>query len=352
MEPDRHLLDSISTPITVLACDAQQVPRFIAANQACLVSAGLKRADLIGKTAQEAFPGPTGRSLYELHCFAFATGETICDELTLEINGRPRQVRTQLAPLLDDRGDVRQIVGTPVDLTAETQIQKLSQEASVLRKDLKEFVALAAHDLRSPMNKVAQIAQVLREEVPTDQHEAHRFVDMLEKLAGSAVSLIGELLTHAESERTRAVSSCRLRDLATHTMAMLDPARIHQLSVSDHVVLCDRMILEIALRNLLDNALKHNDCALHLTVTAEPTDRGCIEIIVADDGRGFGNARLPATGTQQSTGGFGLASVRQLLEARGGSLVIRPNGISGGLVAITLPGRVEPSVPDSAGRAT
>jgi signal transduction histidine kinase len=98
-------------------------------------------------------------------------------------------------------------------------------------------------------------------------------------------------------------------------------------------------LVGVALRNLIDNALRYSPAGTAVRVGVE-RDRGSPAIVVADAGPGVAAAELPRLSERFYRGsdpgaegsGLGLAIVRRVAELHGASLVLA-NGASGGFVA-------------------
>lgn len=213
----------------------------------------------------------------------------------------------------------------------------------------REFVADAAHELRSPVASLrAQldieadhpelpIAPADRLELAGDAERLARLVDDLLTLARldaapgmprDPVDL--DDLVLAEIRRVRARTSCE----------------IDASGVSGGRVLGDADALDRVVRNVLDNATRHASTRVTVAVRA---DRGGVVLTVADDGPGIAAAdrervfqrfvRLD-TGRARTGGGagLGLAIVHEVVTAHRGTVRIEDNG-PGARLVITLPDR-------------
>ena len=115
-------------------------------------------------------------------------------------------------------------------------------------------------------------------------------------------------------------------------------------STDDHVeARLDRARIRQAVGNLVDNALRHTPAGGRVTVAISRTEQGT-SILVSDTGPGFADAVLPhafeafarADGPRSSPAegaGLGLAIVRAVAEAHGGT-VEAANGRQGGAVVV------------------
>jgi signal transduction histidine kinase len=109
-------------------------------------------------------------------------------------------------------------------------------------------------------------------------------------------------------------------------------------------VLGDRLALRRIVSNLIDNAVKYGQAA-HLSLEAEPET---VRLTVDDEGAGIPVelreelfepfVRLETSRNRRTGGaGLGLAIVRNLVEAQGGSVVIRDSPTGGARFTVTLP---------------
>ena len=107
---------------------------------------------------------------------------------------------------------------------------------------------------------------------------------------------------------------------------------------------CDRARMQIALSNLIDNALKFTPQDGHIDVCAQNSTHS-IEISVQDSGTGIEPADLPHiferfyhgknNGARGS--GLGLALVKSVVQAHGGTVNVQSAPGQGSRFVITLP---------------
>ena len=107
------------------------------------------------------------------------------------------------------------------------------------------------------------------------------------------------------------------------------------------------VLLDVVLRNLIDNAIKHHDLeAGTITVSAEQTG-SALEIVVADDGPGIPQDYQEAVvrpfvkvnKDQYDASGLGLSMVDKVIADVGGRLAIgdRPDRQRGAHIAVSWP---------------
>jgi two-component system OmpR family sensor kinase len=205
------------------------------------------------------------------------------------------------------------------------------------------FAASSAHELRTPLAAARAQAQRLVAELPEGdaQERALALVRSLDRLTNTATKLLQ--LSRVESGIGLAREPVDLRQLTT---LVLDEFR-HQPDVSSRmtvelpaqpvVVQGDIDALGIAIRNLIENALKHAPQA-QVRVHVEAPGR----VVVSDDGPGVSPETLatlsqPYTrGTARAEGtGLGLAIAARIAEQQHAALVLQspPPGASHGFRA-------------------
>jgi PAS domain S-box-containing protein len=225
--------------------------------------------------------------------------------------------------LLDAEHNAEALAAANDDL--ESANTRLSREAA----DRAQFLAVTAHELRSPIGVLAGSAQLLIDHL--DELTAEDREELSASVTASAERLqrlLRDLLTAARLE-ARAVRSdmhdVDLADLLTRAVssarAANPDAEITLDAAVDLHVNADGGQLAQAVDNLIGNAVRHG--APPVTVSAvENGER--IEIRVSDSGAGVSPAMRErlferfASGTPRSGTGLGLFIVRELARAHGG----------------------------------
>jgi signal transduction histidine kinase len=243
---------------------------------------------------------------------------------------------------------------------ARREEHEQSADEAVMRRlertnaDLEAFAGRIAHDLRGPLSPILAGSQLI-ESAPVSS-EVRRVAERIERSARKLFSMIDALLSFTR------MSGERDGDSRTSLPAVIDDVlaafgeRAAQLGahidvrVETHAeVRCEAEIAASMLQNLLENALKYGlDGSPDRVVEVRAFDVGtCTVVEVEDHGPGV-PARLvdrvfePLVQGDGGRGGvgLGLATVRRLVEARGGSVELRPGRRGGALFRVTLP-RVE-----------
>jgi signal transduction histidine kinase len=214
----------------------------------------------------------------------------------------------------------------------ETLNQMLDRLETALERE-RAFVDDASHELRTPLAAhKAELELALRYGATTEElraaiasaiEEADRLSQLAESLLVIARSDKGRLHLNLEPiEITDLFATMRDRMSAR---AERDGRDLHFEDVSDEAIEGDRLRVEQALGNLVENALRHG--AGPIRVWSHGAN-GRLEIHVSDQGDGFPPDFLPhaferfrRADTARSTEGtgLGLAIVKAIAEAHGGS---------------------------------
>jgi heavy metal sensor kinase len=245
--------------------------------------------------------------------------------------------------------------GDEVERLGETLNAMLERLEAALERE-RGFVADAGHELRTPLALLrTELELALRyADSPDELVEAVRRssaeVDRLAQLAE-------DLLLIARSDRGRLplrLEELDTADLLTSTARRFEwraheAGRPVQASTgSDLRVRGDRLRLEQALGNLVDNALRHGGGEVHLSAEQ---NNGIVELHVTDEGGGFPQGFLShaferfARGDQaraRGGSGLGLSIVRVIAEAHGGSAHAANTERGGADVWVAVPAVEEP----------
>ncbi len=226
----------------------------------------------------------------------------------------------------------------------------------------KRFVADASHELKTPLTAIAGMAELLEQATPDERRRA---LATLQREVSRMSRLVEELLTLSRTEEGPATGPRVAFDAAemlaevADSAALLAPAHPLEVRVPGPLRLVgDREALARAVRNLVDNAVKHSPpgSAVTLEGLGEP---GEVHLRVRDRGPGIAAGDLPhvfdrfyradrSRSRQTGGSGLGLAIVRAVVEAHGGRATLC-NHPEGGLEAtLVLPsGNPQESRPPS-----
>ena len=253
--------------------------------------------------------------------------------------------------------------GTPIATGNERnadELTTLAQEVNGMADNLRQMLdarrdllLAVSHELRSPLTRARLNVELLPEPDDAEARTAHKA--LLRDLALMR-DLIQDLLESERLSTPHALLQREPTDLAqlahgaVAELARAQPAAAAiAVNADPHLPLLDldRTRMQLLLRNLLDNALRHSPSDTWPAVSIAHGDRGNVVLEVRDYGDGVPEAQLPHlaqafyrpdSARQRSSGGVGLGLYlcRLVAEAHGGRFAVR-NARPGLAVSITLP---------------
>lgn len=219
----------------------------------------------------------------------------------------------------------------------ERRVAMRTTELQAAYRELEGFSYAVAHDIKAPLRAINSFGALLLQEYGDRLDE--RALGYVKRMNGGALNvaqLVDDLLEYAHVERLELrLQTC---GLATLIQACIDEQRDEivrlsaelQMEIDDVSVTIDHAAMQMALRNLLQNALKFSAEASppRIAITAQRQGERVL-IRVADNGIGFDmqyHDKIFALfqrlhGAEQYPGtGIGLAIARKAVERMGGRL--------------------------------
>ena len=219
------------------------------------------------------------------------------------------------------------------------------------------LVAGVSHDLRSPLASIRAAVEALHDGVVADPGTVRRYQAGLVQDVARLSRLIDDLFELARLDAgavTLHPERTALGDLVSDTLEGFRPrAQARGIALDGAVegepaAYVDAARIQRVLDNLLENALRHTPAGGHIAITARERPDGA-QLEVRDSGPGIAAGDLarvferfyrgdPARG-RDGGAGLGLAIVRGLVEAHGGTVAVESGPGQGARFIATLPAR-------------
>ena len=225
-------------------------------------------------------------------------------------------------------------------LMAEAAIAAKSQELLLTNAELRianakleQFASIVAHDLKAPMRALCHMTDALGAAVSSgDEEKTRRELNELHRQSLRLSSMLSALLRYSSAgPRELAIEQVDTAALVADIVRSL-PDRRMAIEVRGNWPRLETFAapLDLVLRNLIDNAIKHHDRdggSVVITCTDHPS---ALELTVADDGPGIAPEHhdsifLPFRSISGTSQGMGLAIVQKMVAAAGGAIHIRSN---------------------------
>ncbi|WP_336000051.1 histidine kinase N-terminal 7TM domain-containing protein [Halorientalis halophila] len=241
-------------------------------------------------------------------------------------------------PLTDDDGVVMGQLVVLQDITDRVRRERRLRQQN---EQLEEFASVVSHDLRNPLNVISARSQLARETGAAEHFDAlDRAADRMDRLIDDLLQLARQGQTVDETERVN------LREVAEDAWTLVNAPDASLSIEGDTVLEADRDRLQQALENLFRNAVDHVGEDVSLLVepleydaeggvasrrtngddeqtAADESDAGTrAGFAVEDDGHGIPPEERDQVfdyghTTEDDGTGFGLAIVKEIVEAHG-----------------------------------
>ncbi|OAQ53369.1 hypothetical protein HTG_07780 [Natrinema mahii] len=209
-------------------------------------------------------------------------------------------------------------------------------------EDERELLAylndLLRHEVLNSSQIIGGHATLLRSEC--DREDVHDRLETIEHESDDLVGVIEDV--RAMLDANRGPQSGTAVDLVAVLEAQLAACRARfddadiEADLPDTARVSANEGVEWIFKNILENAVEHNEGEARVRVTAETTPRSVV-VRVADDGPGIAEADRETLFERRSTNhGLGLYLSRILANRYGGSVELRETGPDGSVFAVTL----------------
>jgi signal transduction histidine kinase len=257
------------------------------------------------------------------------------------------------------------------------RLEKIQRELERLDRSKSDFIAVAAHELKTPLTLIEGYASMLREKVLNEDENETPLV--LLKGVDNGIRRLGEIIDdmidvsmidndmlslNFQPMWLNRLLNVLKQEMVDHVKERNQILEIHDFPGSDEMIFADTERIHKALTNILTNAIKYTPDGGKITVEGRLLS-GFVEILVADTGigiaeedqtrifekfGGLGDVSLHSSGKTKFKGGgpgLGLPITKGILEAHGGSIWVESDGcdeenLPGSTFHILIPLRKEP----------
>ncbi len=240
---------------------------------------------------------------------------------------------------------------------ANVQLKLANDTLNKQNKNKDKVFSILSHDLREPFNQLIGLLEIMENQDSLDKETLDMLIPKITESAHSAHNSVVNLLfwsknqlTEIKTEKTTFV----LKDLIENVKRSLlltaerKGIRLMVKYAPDLTLYADYYQVEIALRNILTNAIKFSpkDGVIHINTS---TEKNQVILSVTDNGKGISEAQITkiysetldgdsTVGTFNERGtGLGLNIVNDFVQANGGTLQIKSKVNFGSTFSLNFP---------------
>lgn len=252
-------------------------------------------------------------------------------------SGSIRWVLTRQVLLRNQDGEMTEVVGISIDIT---ELKRREEELELLNR-------IVRHDIRNDMAVMLGWTEMLEEHVDADGEEyLHNILTSGEhvvEITEIARDYVGTVVSNDEMAlKPVPIGSTLTTELSLCEESFPEAEFVVDDSLPEVEVAANEMLNSV-FRNLLNNAVQHNDTDTPVVEVSGELHDDYVEIRVADNGPGVpdghrddifgkGDRDLGSPGT-----GFGLYLVRSLVTQYGGDVWVEDTDSTGAVFVVQLP---------------
>ncbi len=235
-------------------------------------------------------------------------------------------------------------------IEAQHRIEAQLNELLRINVELNNFTYVASHDLKSPLRGIDQLASWIAEDLADNLNpETAEHLRLMRSRIKRMERLLDDLLAYSRVGRTDdEIVTVNTHALINDIFDLIATTKRIELKLEPGLpVLQTRKVpLELVLRNLISNAIKHHDKAEGCITVGACTLPERVEFWVRDNGPGiapehqervFGMFQTLRPRDEVEGSGIGLALVRKAVESLGGKVRLESDGSNGCTFYFTWP---------------
>ncbi|WP_193309804.1 PAS domain-containing protein [Halorubrum halophilum] len=347
LESTREELRQIIDLVPDLVFVKNREGEYLLANEATARAYGKTPAEIEGKSEAEIIPDRDDSEEFRQDDLAvIESGEPkeIPEETLTTATGETRILQTVKIPYKISETDEDAVLGYARDVTELKEYERTLEEQ---RDSLKLLNQVVRHDIRNQLMVVESYTELLEELLSDDR--SRTYAQTVKGAARQAIDItetakdVTDVLLRVDADRSPMSLRTELTGQIESVQSDQDRVAISvDGSIPDVTVLADDL-LEAVFRNLLTNAVVHNDKEVAEVSVAAGVSEGTVRVSIADNGPGIADDHKEQIfqegekGLESGGTGVGLYLVKTLVDKYGGDVWVEDNEPTGCVFVVELP---------------
>lgn len=274
----------------------------------------------------------------------FALG-TLC-----VIDDKPKELNEQQLKTLKALSN--QVVSLFELRKSKMMLERLTNDLESRNSALEKFARVAAHDIKSPLNNISSLTEILLHQYSNDlDDDAQMMMRMLDTSSQTLRELVDGILEHSKSDHilTETRTIFNLGKLVDQCIELLNNRQEYQINrdFGEVLIAVNKIGLQQILLNLIGNSIKYNDKPKVVISINFAEDEEYYKFQVQDNGLGIEEKNLSkifdifeVVNNQDRFGkkgtGIGLSTVKKLVEGLGGQMNVSSKVGEGTVFSFTI----------------
>ncbi|APW96385.1 histidine kinase [Halobiforma lacisalsi AJ5] len=290
---------------------------------------------------EQGWDGDPAVERFGLRCYVGAR-VAVDDEVYGTLCFADDRAREELA--VEIQGSVVEALASRVGY--ELEREQYEAELAEQRDNLEILNEVVRHDIRNDLQLVQAYAKMLEEHVDAEGAE---HLEIVRESAENAIDLtttardLAEVMLRTDDENERIPLATTLEQQLSEIRSTYPDAAVTLERSPPSVEVIGNDMLGAVFRNLLKNAVQHNDKEVPTVTVRAAVRDGDAEVRIADNGPGVPDSQKEEIfgkgekGLESEGSGIGLYLVQQLVEECGGEVWVEDNDPEGAVFVVRLP---------------
>ncbi|MGV9003360.1 sensor histidine kinase [Flavobacterium sp.] len=234
-------------------------------------------------------------------------------------------------------------------LKSKQEIETKNDDLLIVNKELDRFVYSASHDLRSPINSLKGLVDILKTE--ENPEEIQNYLNLMESVLNNQDQFIKDIIDYSRNKRTKdtfeKVSLIQMVDDAIDQLQYIQ--EVKRITIKKELLVnetySDKLRIRIIINNLLSNAIKYTDFEKEHPFIHIKTYRSSDLIVIEFEDNGIGISEKNQSRiydmffvTNKNKGtGLGLYIVKESLDNLKGSITVESQINIGSKFIVKIP---------------